>query len=113
MLVVPLAACATYLDRTDPIAFDHGEAVRANMVQHIIDPWPAHAQNTTLPTDGSRAVTAVKAYRCRPAGKGPGGGGQSSGSSGSGGSGNAITINTGSGSVSGSSQGGGDQPECQ
>ncbi len=111
-----LAGCATYLDRTDAIAFDHGEAVRANIVQHVIDPWPAHAQNTRLTTNGQRAVTAVRSYRCRPAGRdiaqsngnGSSGGGSSGASNAFGAS---VTINA---SPAGATQtSGGGAAECQ
>ncbi|MHB2169169.1 hypothetical protein [Alsobacter sp. R-9] len=63
-----LVGCNQYIDRIDTVDFSDGNAVRANMAQHIIDPWSPASKNTQIGMDGSRARAAVQAYRCRPAG---------------------------------------------
>jgi hypothetical protein len=53
-----------YLDRTDKIDFGAGNAVEANAVAQMIDPWPAHARNKNIATSGAVIARAVKRYRC-------------------------------------------------
>ncbi|HMK82072.1 MAG TPA: pilus assembly protein [Xanthobacteraceae bacterium] len=62
-----LGACTTnsdmYLDRRDTITFEAGDAVAANKVAQIIDPWPAAASNRDLSYDGTRMQGAAERYR--------------------------------------------------
>ncbi len=86
-----LAGCVPYteqyIDRRDVVDFSAGNAVEANMVQQIIDPWPLAARNTNIELDGQKAQRAVDRYHKRgPGGSGSsGGGGDSSGGSSGGG----------------------------
>ena len=70
LLVLALAAtmltgaCTDmYLDRRDSVSFGAGDAVAANKVTHMIDPWPAHAGNRNIAYDGERMQAAAERYR--------------------------------------------------
>jgi hypothetical protein len=65
LLGVTLAGCSTglYLDRRDSIALGAGDAVEANKVAQVIDPWPAHSGNTNIAYNGERMQSAVERYR--------------------------------------------------
>jgi hypothetical protein len=60
-----LAGCSTdlYLDRRDSIAFGAGDAIEANKVAQVVDPWPAHSGNTNIAFNGERMQAAVERYR--------------------------------------------------
>ncbi len=77
------AACTQYLDRKETVALTAGTAVESNMATHVIDPWPAHARNTRIVSDGERMQKAVERYRqnrvtdpgcAQPSAQGPGAG---------------------------------------
>jgi hypothetical protein len=70
LLVLALAATTLtgactdmYLDRRDSVSFGAGDAVAANKVAHMIDPWPAHAGNRNIAYDGERMQGAAERYR--------------------------------------------------
>jgi hypothetical protein len=59
-----LGACTDmYLDRRDSVSFEAGDAVAANKMVHIIDPWPAAAGNRDISYDGTRMQAAAERYR--------------------------------------------------
>jgi hypothetical protein len=58
-----LGACTEYLDRKDTVSSSAGNAVQTNLVTHMIDPWPAHARETRIASDGQRVQAAVQRYR--------------------------------------------------
>ena len=59
-----LGACTDmYLDRRDTVSFAAGDAVAANKVTHMVDPWPAHASNRNIAFDGERMQSAAERYR--------------------------------------------------
>ena len=59
-----LAGCTDmYLDRRDTVSFGAGDAVAANKVTHMIDPWPIYAGNRNIPHDGERMAAAAERYR--------------------------------------------------
>jgi hypothetical protein len=61
-----LAGCSDpglYLDRRDSIALDAGDALAANKVTQMYDPWPPHSGNTNIPYNGDKAASAVERYR--------------------------------------------------
>jgi hypothetical protein len=61
---VTLAGCSDlYFDRRDTISLVSGEAMAANRVTHMIDPWPAHAANRNIAYNGERAAVASERYR--------------------------------------------------
>jgi hypothetical protein len=65
LLVLTLAVGAwddSYLARRDSISPHFGEANAANKATQTIDPWPAHAKNSTINLDGQRARTNQQRY---------------------------------------------------
>jgi hypothetical protein len=59
-----LGACTDmYLDRRDSVSFEAGDAVAANKVTHMIDPWPVYAGNRNIGFDGERMQGAAERYR--------------------------------------------------
>jgi len=59
-----LGGCAdVYWDRREGVAFHSGDAVAANKVVHMIDPWPAAAANRNIHSDGQRMQRAAERYR--------------------------------------------------
>jgi hypothetical protein len=59
-----LGACTDmYLDRRDTVSFEAGDAVAANKVIQMVDPWPVHAGNRNLAFDGERMQAAAERYR--------------------------------------------------
>jgi hypothetical protein len=68
-----------YLSRHDRISYQAGDAVAANQVIHMIDPWPEYAADTNIPTSGRRVARAIEYYEAGPkdgnaGGAAPGGG---------------------------------------
>jgi hypothetical protein len=63
-LLTLLAGCSDlYFDRRDPIALGAGDALAANAVEQMVDPWPAHSGDTAIPGDGNKTQAAVERYR--------------------------------------------------
>jgi len=59
-----LGACTDmYLDRRDTVSFGAGDAVAANKVAHMVDPWPVRAGDRNIMHDGERMATAAERYR--------------------------------------------------
>ena len=59
-----LAGCTDmYLDRRDTVSFAAGDAVAANKVVHMVDPWPPYAGNRNIAFDGERMQMAAERYR--------------------------------------------------
>ena len=52
-----------YLDRRDTVSFGAGDAVAANKVVHMVDPWPPYAGNRSIAFDGERMAAAAERYR--------------------------------------------------
>ena len=59
-----LGACTDmYLDRRDTVSFAAGDAVAANRVTHMVDPWPIRAGDRNIMHDGERMAAAAERYR--------------------------------------------------
>ena len=59
-----LGACTDmYLDRRDTVSFAAGDAVAANKVAHMVDPWPPYSGNRNIAFNGERMGCAVERYR--------------------------------------------------
>ena len=59
-----LGACTDmYLDRRETVSFGAGDAVAANKVTHMVDPWPARAGDRNITHDGERMADAAERYR--------------------------------------------------
>jgi hypothetical protein len=63
-LAVTLGACSDiYYDRRDTIALSAGDAIAANTVVQMVDPWPPHSGNKNIPFNGEKMQSAVERYR--------------------------------------------------
>jgi hypothetical protein len=59
-----LTGCSDlYYDRRETIALSGGDAIAANKVEQMVDPWPAHSGNTNIAADGQRMQSAIERYR--------------------------------------------------
>jgi hypothetical protein len=59
-----LAGCSDlYLDRNGTVTLGAGDAVAANEVEQMVDPWPPHSNNKNLTFNGERMQRAVECYR--------------------------------------------------
>ena len=60
-----LGACTTdmYHDRRDSVSFGAGNAVAANKMTHMVDPWPARAGDRNIAHSGERMAAAAERYR--------------------------------------------------
>lgn len=59
-----LTSCSDlYYDRRDTIALSGGNAVAANEIAQMVDPWPPHSGNTNIATNGQKMQSAVERYR--------------------------------------------------
>jgi hypothetical protein len=59
-----LAGCSDiYFDRRETIALGAGDAVAANQVEQMVDPWPPHSNDRNLTFNGERMQRAVECYR--------------------------------------------------
>jgi hypothetical protein len=64
MLGALLAGCSDiYFDRRESIALGAGDAVAANQVEQMVDPWPPYSSNRNLTFNGERMQRAVECYR--------------------------------------------------
>jgi hypothetical protein len=63
-LGVLVAGCSDiYTDRRDTIALAGGDAVAANGIEQMVDPWPPYSNNNNLTFNGERMQRAVQCYR--------------------------------------------------
>ncbi len=63
-LSVGLSACADiYYDRRDAIHLSAGDANASNIAVHTIDPWPRHAANRDILTNGEKIQPAIQRYK--------------------------------------------------
>jgi hypothetical protein len=59
-----LGGCADiYYDRRESVAFHAGDAVAANKVAQIIDPWPRASADRNVEAEGQRMQRAIERYR--------------------------------------------------
>ena len=59
-----LAGCSDiYFDRRETIALGAGDAVAANEVEQMVDPWPPHSGNNNIAFNGEQMQRAVECYR--------------------------------------------------
>jgi hypothetical protein len=59
-----LAGCSDiYMDRRDGIALGAGDAVAANQMAQMYDPWPAHSGNVNYAANGQKMQSAIERYR--------------------------------------------------
>ncbi len=59
-----LAGCSDiYYDRRETVALGADDAVAANQVTQMVDPWPQYSNNNNLTFNGERMQRAVECYR--------------------------------------------------
>jgi hypothetical protein len=64
LLGLSLGGCSDiYFDRRDTISLASGEAMAANRVTEMIDPWPRASGNRNIAYNGEKAATASERYR--------------------------------------------------
>ena len=64
LLGASLGGCSDiYFDRRDTISLVSGEAMAANTVTHMVDPWSAASGNRNIAYNGEKAATASERYR--------------------------------------------------
>lgn len=63
-LAAVLTGCSDiYYDRRDTIALGGGDAIAANAVTQMVDPWPAQSGNVNIAANGQKIQSAVERYR--------------------------------------------------
>jgi hypothetical protein len=63
-LGVTLAACSDiYIDRRETVGLSAGDAVAANEITQMVDPWPPNSGNNHIAYNGQRMQAAVERYR--------------------------------------------------
>ena len=65
-LCATLGACTDpgfYTNHREGITFYGGNAVASNIAVQTIDPWPPHASDRHLRSDGERTQKAIERYR--------------------------------------------------
>ncbi len=64
LLGAALGGCSDlYFDRRETIVPSAGDAVAANQVTQMVDPWPRASANRNIAFDGERMQSAVERYR--------------------------------------------------
>jgi hypothetical protein len=59
-----LGACSDiYWDRRETLELGADDAVAANLVAEMVDPWPRHSNNKNIAFNGERMQRAVECYR--------------------------------------------------
>jgi hypothetical protein len=59
-----LGGCSDiYYDRRDTIALGAADAVAANEIAQMVDPWPAQSGNSNVAFNGQKMQSAVERYR--------------------------------------------------
>ena len=62
-VLVALSACSEYFDRRDTIALSAGDAIAADKVTQMVDPWPRASANKNIAFNGEKMQSAVERYR--------------------------------------------------
>jgi hypothetical protein len=63
ILMAALGGCSEYTDRRDTIAPSSGNAVAADKVTHMVDPWPPASGNRNVVYNGAVMQNAYQRYR--------------------------------------------------
>ncbi len=68
-ILLGLSGCSNvgqYLDRRDTVTFGAGDAVRANVVAQVIDPWPARVWDQNIVYEGEHMGRVIRRYQTAP-----------------------------------------------
>jgi hypothetical protein len=64
LLSFALSACAdVYYDRRDAVHLSAGNSNATNIAVQTIDPWPRHAANRSILTNGEKIQPAIQRYK--------------------------------------------------
>lgn len=63
VVLVLLAGCSEYLDRRDTISLNGGDAMAADRVTMMVDPWPRASADKNIRFNGQRMQSAIARYR--------------------------------------------------
>jgi hypothetical protein len=64
LLSFALTACAdVYYDRRDAVHLSVGNSNASNIAVQTIDPWPRHAANRSILTNGEKIQPAIQRYK--------------------------------------------------
>jgi hypothetical protein len=64
LIAAALSGCSDlYFDRREAISLGAGDAVAANLVTHMVDPWPPAAANRNITYNGDKMQSAAARYR--------------------------------------------------
>jgi hypothetical protein len=63
LLAAALGGCSEYFDRRDTVSLHSGEAMAANRVTMMIDPWSPASGNKNIAYNGERMQGAVERHR--------------------------------------------------
>lgn len=58
-----LAACSEYIDRREGVSLNAGDALAADKVTMMVDPWPRVSADKNIRFNGERMQRAVARYR--------------------------------------------------
>jgi hypothetical protein len=59
-----LAGCSdVYLDRRETVALSGGDAIAANEVTQMVDPWPPNSGDKNIAFNGQKMQVAIERYR--------------------------------------------------
>lgn len=62
--LIGLGGCSDiYFDHRDSVSLSAGDAVAANKVAQMVDPWPPESRDRNIPGNGQRTRAAVERYR--------------------------------------------------
>lgn len=63
-LALWLGGCSDlYWDRREGVSLSANDAVAANSITQMVDPWPPNSGNKTIPYNGQKMQVAVERYR--------------------------------------------------
>ncbi len=62
-VLATLGGCAEYFDRREGISLGAGDAIAADKVTMMVDPWPLVSADKNIAFNGERMENAVQRYR--------------------------------------------------
>jgi hypothetical protein len=62
-VLVAISGCAEYFDRRDTISLNAGDAIAADKVTQMVDPWPRASADKNIAFNGAKMQSAVERYR--------------------------------------------------
>jgi hypothetical protein len=63
LLGTTLSGCSEYFDHREGIRLSAGDAIAANRVAQVVDPWSPASRNKNIAYDGQKMQSAAERYR--------------------------------------------------